>query len=50
MPPIWTGVGVLGVYALVANRIAGFTLVASILTGLAFTLLGASLVALKAVL
>ncbi len=46
---IWTGVGIIGVYAMVANRLAGFTLARSVLVGLGFTLLGASLVALKAV-
>jgi hypothetical protein len=46
---IWTGVGVLGAYAVVANRLAGFSVARSLLTGLGFTVLGASLVALKAV-
>jgi hypothetical protein len=45
---IWTGVGVLGLYAVVANRLAGFSLWRSLLVGTGFTLLGASLVALKA--
>ncbi len=47
---IWTGVGLLGSYAVVANRLAGFSIRRSLLIGLAFTLLGASLVILKAVL
>lgn len=46
---IWTGIGVLGAYAVVANRLAGFPLGRSLLVGLAFTALGASLVALKVV-
>jgi hypothetical protein len=45
---IWTGVGVLGAYAVVANRLAGFSLSRSLLVGFGFTALGASLVALKA--
>jgi hypothetical protein len=45
---IWTGVGVLGVYAVVANRLAGYSLGRSLLAGAGFTVLGASLVALKA--
>jgi hypothetical protein len=47
---VWTGVGVLGAYALVANRLAGFSLSRSLLVGLCFTALGAALVALKAVI
>ena len=46
---IWTGVGVLGAYAVVANRLAGFTIARSLLTGIGFTALGASLVLLKAI-
>ena len=46
---IWTGVAVLGAYAVVANRLAGFSLARSLLVGLGFTALGASLVLLKAV-
>jgi hypothetical protein len=45
---IWTGVGVLGAYAVVANRLAGFSLGRSLLVGAGFTVLGATLVALKA--
>ena len=45
---VWTGVGVLGAYAVVANLLAGFSVARSLLIGLGFTLLGASLVALKA--
>jgi hypothetical protein len=45
---IWTGVGVLGAYAVVANRLAGFSLGRSLLVGAGFTMLGAALVALKA--
>lgn len=44
---IWTGVGVLGLYAFVANRRAGFSLARSLLVGLGFTALGAVLVGLK---
>ena len=47
---IWTGVGVLGLYAFVANRGAGFSVRRSFLIGFAFTALGAALVALKAVI
>ncbi len=47
---IWTGVGLLGVYAVVANHLAGFSLRRSLAIGLAFTALGAVLVALKAIL
>jgi hypothetical protein len=46
---IWTGVGVLGAYAVVANRLAGFSLARSLGVGLFFTALGAALVALKAI-
>ncbi len=46
---IWTGVGVLGVYAFVANRLAGMSMVRSTLIGIGFTSLGAALVALKVV-
>jgi hypothetical protein len=47
---IWTGVGLLGAYAVVANRLAGLSPGHSLLIGLAFTMLGAGLVVLKAVL
>lgn len=43
----WTGVGVLGSYAVIANRQAGFSMARSLLVGLGFTLLGAALVLLK---
>jgi hypothetical protein len=46
---VWTGVGVLGVYALIANFIAGFSLARSFMIGLGFTALGATLVLLKAI-
>jgi hypothetical protein len=46
---IWTGVGLLGAYAVVANRLAGLSVARSLLAGLGFTILGASLVALKAI-
>jgi hypothetical protein len=46
----WTGVAVLGGYALMANLRAGFPLGRSLLIGLGFTLLGAALVVLKIVL
>ena len=44
---VWTGVGVLGGYAVVANLLAGFSIARSLVVGLAFTALGAALVALK---
>lgn len=47
---IWTGVGLLGAYAVVANRVAGLPLGRSLLIGAGFTALGASLVLLKVVL
>ena len=47
---IWTGVALLGAYGVVANRLAGFSIGRSLLVGLGFTLLGASLILLKAVL
>lgn len=47
---IWTGVGLLGAYAVVANRVAGLPLGHSLLIGAGFTALGASLVLLKVVL
>lgn len=46
----WTGVGVLGSYAVIANRQAGFSVTRSLLVGLGFTLLGTALVLLKVVL
>lgn len=45
---IWSGVGILGAHAAVANRLAGFSIPRSLLLGAAFTLLGAALVGLKA--
>jgi hypothetical protein len=47
---VWTGVAVLGAFALVANRLAGFSIGRSVLVGTGFTLLGAFLVLLKTVL
>lgn len=47
---IWTGVALLGGYAVVANRLAGIPLGRSLLIGAGFTALGASLVLLKVVL
>jgi hypothetical protein len=44
---VWTGVAVLGGYAVVANRLAGFSWQRSLLIGLGFTGLGAGLVLLK---
>jgi hypothetical protein len=46
---VWTGVGVLGAYALVANLLAGFSVARSVLIGLGFTALGATLVVLKVI-
>jgi hypothetical protein len=46
---IWTGVAVIGAYAVIANRLAGFSLARSLLVGIGFAALGASLVALKAI-
>jgi hypothetical protein len=46
---VWMGVGLLGVYAVVANRLAGFSMPRSLLVGIGFTLLGAALVAIKAI-
>ncbi|HKJ35857.1 MAG TPA: hypothetical protein VKA36_04750 [Solirubrobacterales bacterium] len=45
---IWSGVGILGAHAAVANRLAGFGRGRSLLLGAAFALLGAALVGLKA--
>ena len=47
---IWTGVGLLGAYAVVANRVAGLPLGRSLLIGAGFAALGALLVLLKVVL
>jgi hypothetical protein len=44
----WTGTGVLGAYAFLANRLAGFSTRGSVVVGLGFTLVGAFLVLLKA--
>jgi hypothetical protein len=46
----WTGVAVLGSYALFANLRAGLSVRSSIMVGLGFTALGAALVALKVLL
>ena len=46
----WVGVGVLGLYAVVANRRAGLPLWQSVLIGLGFAAIGAGLVALKVLL
>jgi hypothetical protein len=46
---VWTGVGVLGAYAVAANLIAGFSVRRSVIIGLGFTALGATLVVLKVV-
>jgi hypothetical protein len=45
---IWTGVGVVGFYAFVANRIAGSGIVRSLAVGVAFAALGTVLVLIKA--
>jgi hypothetical protein len=45
---IWTGVGVVGFYAFVANRAAGFSVARSLLACVAFALLGTILVLIKA--
>lgn len=47
---VWTGVVVLGAYAVIANRFAGIGIGRSILIGAGFTALGALLVGLKVVL
>lgn len=44
---IWTGVGVVGFYAFVANRVSGLSVVRSVAAGGAFTLLGGLLVLVK---
>lgn len=46
----WSGVAVLGAYATVANRSAGFTMARSLLVGVGFAVLGAALILLKAAL
>jgi multidrug transporter EmrE-like cation transporter len=46
---IWTGVGVLGAYALIANFLAGYSVARSVVVGFCFTALGAGLVALKVI-
>jgi hypothetical protein len=46
----WTGVAVLGAYAVIANRVAGLPLGRSLLVGVGFTAMGAALVMLKVVL
>jgi galactitol-specific phosphotransferase system IIC component len=45
---VWTGVGVVGFYAFVANRVAGSPVAQSIIAGAGFALLGGILVLLKA--
>ncbi len=45
---IWTGVGVVGFYAFVANRVGGLGIGRSLLAGAAFVLLGTVLVLIKA--
>jgi hypothetical protein len=44
---VWTGVGVVGFYAFVANRLAGASVARSIAAGIAFAALGAILVVVK---
>ena len=45
---VWTGVGVVGFYAFVANRLGGMAIPRSLFAGFAFTVLGTVLVLLKA--
>lgn len=45
---IWTGVGIVGVHAAIASRLAGSSVARSALLGLGFAALGTLLVALKA--
>jgi VIT1/CCC1 family predicted Fe2+/Mn2+ transporter len=45
---IWTGVAVVGFYAVVANRVSGLSIARSVAAGTAFTALGALLVLVKA--
>jgi multidrug transporter EmrE-like cation transporter len=45
----WTGIGVVGTYAFVANRLAGMPILGSAFAGVGFAVLGAILVALKAI-
>ncbi len=45
---VWTGVGVVGFYAFVANRLGGMGIPRSLLAGFGFTVLGTLLVLLKA--
>ena len=47
---VWTGIGVVGFYAFLANRVAGLSLLSSVLAGVGFAILGGILVALKALL
>jgi hypothetical protein len=44
---VWTGVAILGAYAVVANLLAGLSVARSLLIGLGFTAVGAALVVLK---
>jgi hypothetical protein len=45
---VWTGVGVVGFYAFVANRVAGFSISRSLIAGVGFAVLGGILVLVKA--
>jgi hypothetical protein len=45
---IWAGIAIIAAYAVFANRVAGASLGGSLLAGLTFALVGAALVALKA--
>jgi hypothetical protein len=45
---VWTGVGVVGFYAFVANRVAGFSVAHSLIAGAGFAVLGGILVLVKA--
>ncbi len=44
---IWTGIAVVGVYAFMANRIAGFSIYRSLAIGVAFAALGGLIVLVK---
>jgi hypothetical protein len=45
---VWTGVGVVGLYAFFANRVGGMSVTRSLVAGFGFTVLGTLLVLLKA--
>jgi hypothetical protein len=45
----WTGLGIVGTYAFAANRLAGLTVVSSLLSGTGFVVIGAILIAIKSV-